>query len=198
MHIIGLTGGIACGKSTVSTHIRSRGVTVIDADAISRSVTEPGRPGVDAVLNVFGEAYVTDGVVDRKKLAATVFADAAQRKKLESALHPIIKAEMDREIEDARASGAKAVVLDIPLLFEAGLDSVADEVWVVTASREEQISRLASRDGLSREEALARITAQMPLAEKAARADVIIENNRSLAQTIARVDELLEGRACVL
>ena len=195
MRVIGLTGGIACGKSTVSGHLRARGVPVVDADAISRMLTAPGGAGVAAVAAAFPDE-VREGVMDRAALARRVFADPSARKALEDVLHPLIVGKMRAQLSCLRARGASVAALDVPLLFEAGLEDMATEVWVVTAGLETQIARLRARDGMTREQALARIAAQMPLALKAARADVVIDNDAAQEDALAAVDAALGGQVC--
>ena len=171
MKVIGLTGGIASGKSTASAYLRSLGAQIVDADAISRASTRKGEAGYAAVVARFGrEILRPDGEIDRRKLGALVFADEGQRRALNALLHPIVIAACAREIERCRAQGLSACVLDVPLLFETGMERMCDVTWLLYVSREEQIRRIAARDGLGAQAAAARIDSQMPLAEKMRRA----------------------------
>lgn len=189
---VGLTGGIACGKSTVSKMFEARGAHIVDADRIAREVVMPGEPALREVADAFGGAVIAaDGTLDRGRLGSIVFGDAAARRKLESILHPRIRAEMARQMEYwAQADPGSLTIVDIPLLFESGLDKLYDfkDIVVVYATRDAQLERLMARDGMSREEAEKRLAAQMPIEEKRALADVVIDNGGSLRDTEAQVD----------
>ncbi len=188
MKAVGLTGGIASGKSFVADILVSCGAVVINADLLAREVVAPGEPAYRAIVEVFGDGVVLpDGSLDRKALGRIVFADAAARKVLEQITHPAIAERAARLIERERQRGTPAVFYEVPLLIEAGLVATVDEVWVVSVSREVQLERLMKRDGISREEALRKIAAQMPLHEKAAYADVIIDNSGLREETAHRV-----------
>jgi len=167
--VIGLTGGVGTGKTTVSRMFRSMGARVIDADRIAHSLLAPGSKVCAQVKKEFG-------TVDRRALGRAVFADARKRKVLESIIHPFI---IRRILEKARAAGGM-VVIDAPLLFETGLAEKVDTVAVVTASRENQLKRLRTKTGLAAKELAARIRCQMPLSQKVRRADFIIDNNGPL------------------
>ena len=144
MKVIGLTGGIASGKSTASAYLRSLGAQIVDADAISRASTRKGEAGYAAVVERFGrEILRPDGEIDRRKLGALVFSDEEQRRALNALLHPIVIAACAREIERCRAQGLSACVLDVPLLFETGMERMCDVTWLLYVSREEQIRRIA-------------------------------------------------------
>lgn len=184
---IGLTGGIASGKSLVARMLRERGVPVIDADAVAREVVEPGRPALEEIAARW-PAVVRDGSLDRKALGAVVFADPAQRRELEQIVHPRIQAEVARRMADAEAKGLPHVVYEAALLLENGLDRGMDATVVVSAPEALQLERLQSRDGLPPEEARARIASQMPLEEKLARATFVIENTGTIEDLRRRVD----------
>jgi dephospho-CoA kinase len=180
---VGLTGGIACGKSTVSAMFRALGAYVIDADALARDALRPGSPGARAVARAFGAEVAPGGVVDRAKLGALVFGHARRRKRLEAIVHPRVFAaerRLAREIA-ARDPGA-VVVFDAALLIESGAFRRMDAVIVVSADQRTQIARLAARDGLSRAEALARIRSQWLLARKRRMADYVIDGRRPRAE----------------
>lgn len=186
---IGLTGGIASGKSTVSRMLRELGAPVIDADAIVHALQEPGGPAYGPIVAAFGPSVVgPDGRLDRRALARQVFADPDCRRRLEAIVHPLVAAEMERELAAYARAGRPAVVLDVPLLFEAGLDRQVDQIWVVYVDPETQVRRLRERDGLTEAEARQRLAAQWPLNEKAARAHVVIDNRGDLAATRAQVE----------
>ncbi|MCI3923954.1 dephospho-CoA kinase [Paenibacillus sp. TRM 82003] len=189
---VGLTGGIACGKSTVSKMFKARGAHIVDADRIARDVVMPGQPALSLVAEAFGDAVIAaDGSLDRSRLGSIVFGDAEARKRLESILHPRIREEMARQMDHwAQEAPETLTIVDIPLLFESGLDKLYDfkDILVVYAPREVQLERLMSRDGLSLEDATKRLAAQMPIEEKRALADVVIDNGGSLQDTEKQVE----------
>ena len=184
MKIIGLTGGIASGKSTACAYLRELGAAVVDADGISRSCTKKGNPGFDAVLSHFGSGILADnGEIDRKVLGAIVFHDEEKLKDLNALLHPIIIQMSKDEIELHRKNGESVCILDVPLLFETGMDVLCDETWLIYVPVEEQVKRLFERDGIGREAALARIASQMPLSEKLKLADKTIDSSGTIEET---------------
>lgn len=190
LRIIGLTGGIASGKSTVSAYLRRLGATVVDADVLAREAVAPGSAGLAAVVREFGEQMLTaDGTLDRRRLGDVVFRDADARARLNAIVHPYVRQRMQEEIAAADAAGLPAIVLDVPLLFEGGLNKMCDEVWVVLADVEQQQARLQARDGFDEAAAAARIAAQWPLSEKAAMATVVIDNRGTIAETEAQVQK---------
>jgi dephospho-CoA kinase len=181
MIIVGLTGGIASGKSSAADFFAELGAYRIDADQLARRAVEPGQPAYDAVVRYFGKQILADdGYLERKKLAAIVFADSAQREMLNTITHPPVRNLLREELSRARDYGAEVALVEVPLLYEAGFDREVDRVVVVSVSPEKQLWRLMQRDKLSREEAEQRIASQMPLAEKEARADFVIDNNGTL------------------
>lgn len=196
--LVGLTGGIGSGKSTVSRMFAALGATVIDADAIVHELQAPGQPLVDEIARVFGRGVVgEDGGLDRAALGDLVFRDESARKRLNEIVHPKVAGEFARRVAAAQAAGASLLILDIPLLFEgrrAGTGASAatpfDTTVLVYASEETRIARQIERDGCTREEALRRIRAQMPLSEKRELADHVIENDGSLEETERQVREL--------
>mgnify|MGYP001286303395 CR=1 FL=1 len=189
MKRIGLTGGIASGKSTVARLLRERGVPVIDADAIAREVVAPGTPGLAAVAARWPQV-VQGGVLDRKALGAIVFASPDERRALEAITHPLIRAEAERRMAAAEAAGAPRVVYEAALLFEKNLDEQMDATILVALPPALQVERLRARDRIGEAEARARLQAQMPLEEKRARATFVIDNSGDLAALERRVDEV--------
>lgn len=189
---IGLTGSIACGKSTVAAFLRSLGHPVVDADAISRALTAPGGRALPAIREAFGNAVFDGDTLNRGALSAVVFADPAQRKRLNDLLHPIILAEI-REQLDGLAGSHPIVFADVPLLYECSMADWFDAVWVASVPRDVQIARILERDGLTRDQAIARIDSQMPLAEKERLADAVIHTDGPLENTQSQVRALLAG-----
>jgi dephospho-CoA kinase len=199
VRVVGLTGGIATGKSTFAALLRARGAPVIDADRLAREAVAPGSPGLAEVVAAFGPGVLgEDGALDRKRMAARVFADPAARGRLEAVVHPRVRAAMQEELARLAAAGAGIAFYDVPLLFEAGREGDVDLTVVVWAPREVQLARLAARDGLSRAEAEARVAAQLPIDEKAARADVVVSNEGPAAELDARAGALLADLAAGL
>lgn len=190
--LIGLTGGIATGKSTVSRYLQERGAWIVDADRIAHEVVEPGEEGLQQVVAHFGSAVLLpDGRLNRQRLGHLVFSDAVKRKALEQILHPLIRARMWAEVERARTANSPWIVLDVPLLIENGLYQEVDAVILVVVSQETQLARLMERDHVSEEEAKRRIAAQMPLDEKRHYAHFIIDNDGTIEATYKQIDEIL-------
>ena len=187
---IGLTGSIACGKSTVASMLREAGCPVVDADAVSRALTAPGGEALPALREAFGDAVFDGERLNRRALGELVFADAAQRERLNRLLHPLIIARVFDELS-ALSDAHSPVFADVPLLYECGMERGFDRVWVVAAPRAVALSRLTARDGLSEAEAARRIDAQMPLGEKLRRADAVIRTDRPLPAVRAQVLRLL-------
>jgi dephospho-CoA kinase len=188
---IGLTGGIASGKSTVSAMLVRRGAILVDADRIAREVVAPGSPTLAKVAEQFGQAVLlSDGSLNRKALGEIVFADTEARKQLEAVLHPSIRALMWERMEvSEKQHPDKLVVADVPLLYESGLEAMFKEVMLVYVPRELQLIRLVSRDGLTPEQAEQRLAAQMSIEVKKERADIVIDNRGTLEETEHLVSE---------
>jgi len=184
MILVGLTGGIATGKTTVANLFKRCGAVVIDADELARQVVMPGRPAWRQIVQTFGKGVLNpDRTLNRHALGAIVFRNRTKLKQLERIIHPRVAAEQKRLTKQAAKKGPRAVVIyDVPLLFEAGIDKRVDKTVVVTADQATQIARLKRRNGLSRAEALRRITSQMPLRKKIRLADMILDGTKSLAR----------------
>lgn len=194
MITIGLTGGIASGKSTVSRRLRQLGLPVFDADARSRAAVCKGSQGLALVIALFGEAYLTaSGDLDRAKVAELVFHDRKALAKLEGVIHKVVLQEAGDFISAAKAGGAPLAVLDVPLLIECGWQKYVDQVWLVALSPEKQIERAMARSGMTEAEVKARIEAQMPLEEKKKYAQFVIDNNGPLEAALAQVDRQVEA-----
>lgn len=186
--IIGLTGGIATGKSTAADYLEKKGAKIIDADQISHKITQKREKGWQLIVDQFGKDILKEnGEIDREKLGEMIFSDSIKRKKLESLLHPLIIYEMKEEAHQFLEND-KIVVFMAPLLYEVGLERFCDQVWVISSSQSDQIKRLQKRNGLKREEALNRIESQMSIEEKKARADVVIENNSTIEELKKNLD----------
>lgn len=192
VRIWGLTGNIGSGKSTVGRMLAARGIPVVDADQVAREVVEPGRPALRDIALRFPDAVRPDGSLDRKALAARVFADPQERQALNAIVHPRIAEEVATRMAELAASGEKVAVYEAALIVENGLHRNLDGLIVVTAPAEAQIDRLRQRDGMTEEEARARIAAQLPAAEKARQATVVLENAGSEAELAAMVDGLVD------
>ncbi len=187
---IGLTGGIATGKSTVSQMLERRGAALVDADRIAREVVEPGQAPLRQIAERFGQAVLNeDGTLNRRKLGQIVFSDEAERKALEAITHPAIRALMRERMERLEAERPdRLVVVDVPLLFESKLQSLFEQVLVVYVPRSVQLTRLMGRDGLAEEEARKRLDAQMDIEDKKRLADYVIDNSSGLAETEEQID----------
>ncbi|SHG82707.1 dephospho-CoA kinase [Thermosyntropha lipolytica DSM 11003] len=188
MKIIGLTGGIASGKSTVAKKLAQLGAYVIDADKVAHMIIEPYKPAWYDIVEEFGEEVLNaDKTVNRERLGKIVFNNPDLLQKLNNITHPRIMEFFKEEIQRLKAEKSDSViVLEVPLLYETHMDRICDEVWVVWVDYETQIERLCRRDKISVEDAVKRISAQMPLDEKARRAKVVIDNRHSLEETMAK------------
>ncbi|MFZ0131475.1 MAG: dephospho-CoA kinase [Desulfobacterales bacterium] len=189
MIVAGLTGGIATGKSTVAAVFAAAGAVVIDADRIAHEAIAPGRTARDRIVARFGrDVLLPDGTIDRRKLGRIIFNDPQQKAQLEAIVHPEVKAETGRRLAEIERLESRAVViLDVPLLIEAGMDRDLAELIVVYVPEELQLERLMRRDRLTPAEALARIRSQMPIEEKKRRATAVIDNSASPGRTRAQV-----------
>jgi len=192
-YVLGLTGGIASGKSTVSNYLYEQGAVVIDADIVSRQVVRPAAKGLLALVSEFGKQIQNeDGTLNRAALGEIIFNDQKKRDVVNGLLHPLIKEEMLNQVKIAEEKAVDLVVLDIPLLFESKCEQYCDAVLVVDVSPETQKGRLMRRDDFTQKEAQARIDSQMDPAERKKRADFVVDNDASEEKTYQQVDILLE------
>ncbi|GAB4123999.1 MAG: dephospho-CoA kinase [Roseiflexaceae bacterium] len=189
MYLIGLTGNIACGKSTVVAQLRELGAHVVDADAITHQLQQPGQAVYQAIIAAFGPTILSEagGPINRRALAAIVFSDPAELKRLEQIVHPAVHDAIESWLEQARTAGARVAVIDAIKLIEAGWPESCDAIWVVACQPAQQLERLMRTRGMSEAEAQRRIEAQPPQADKIAHADVVIDNSGTLAATHAQV-----------
>ena len=194
MKIIGLTGGIGSGKSTASSYLAQKGCVIIDADKISRKLTEKGSPYLKILKATFGEDFFSyDGELDRKKLGRYIFAQPGEKAKLEKIVtSAVIKITLDRVKELKEDNFKGIVILDAPLLFECDMQKYTDESWLVAAEPEAVMERVKARDGLKEADIKSRIANQMPIGEKKALADRIIDNSADLAHLYRQLDEELK------
>jgi dephospho-CoA kinase len=194
--IAGLTGGIASGKSTLSRFLSEAGARIIDADKIARAVVEPGSPAYHEILSFFGDAVLLpNGKIDRKRLGDIIFNDPDKKARLDAIVHPRVFDRTTQIITDIASRSPDAVVImDIPLLFETGMEKGLAEVIVVYAPKGIQLQRLMKRDGIDEQAAMARIQSQMPIEEKCKRATIVIDNSSTLSasrrQALAIVNQL--------
>jgi dephospho-CoA kinase len=191
--LVGLTGGIASGKSTVAEILKRQGAAIINADVLAREVVEPGHQAWAEIVNTFGIAVLQpDRTLDRQKLRAIIFDDAAARKKIESIIHPQVRALAEQRIREHAAAGYAVIVYEVPLLFEGNLQEWLRPVILVACDVDTQRNRLQSRDNLSAAQAQKHIDAQMSLEAKRRLADYVIENNGSLEDLERQVQAVLE------
>lgn len=189
MIVVGLTGGIASGKSTVAKMLLEKGAAVIDADQLAREVVMPGKPAWREIKEwLGGDILLEDGNINRKKVAQIVFKDDRARRKLNSIIHPRIAAEFSRKMEELKEKSTDVLIYDIPLLIEGGMQRKVDVVLLVSVPRQVQEQRLRERDRLTNEEVLARLSSQMPLRDKEKYADFIIDNSGTLEETARQAD----------
>lgn len=191
MLVVGLTGGMASGKSVASKILKELGVPIIDADLIAREMVRPNEAGYREIVDHFGKGILNpDQTINRRRLAKIIFSDSGERERLNSILHPRIVEEIKKRIEDFKERGERMVIVDAALLIEAGQLSLVDKLIVVTVSPKIQIKRLAQREHLTEREAKERIATQMPLSEKVKLADYVIDNSGTVKKTIKRTKEV--------
>lgn len=194
MIVIGLTGGIGTGKSTVSDYLRKKGCIILDADEISRKMTEAGMPALLIIQNVFGDEVInTDGSLNRHKLGDIVFNDKDKLQKLQQIITTEVVDNINRKLSQLQSENCdNIVVIDAPLLFECGMENIADENWLVITDMSIRIKRVKERDNLSEEQIIARINNQMSQEDKEKISDYILDNSGSLQQLYEQIDEKLE------
>lgn len=195
MKLIGLTGGVGSGKSTVAAILRELGAVVVDADEASHAVYEPGAPGFDAVVREFGDKYVRDGRIDRKALGELVFQDPDALRRLNAIVHPLVREWMAQRTAEEVDRGAEVVVQDVPLLFENGLEALFPTTILVWVPPEVQVARLVEGRGFTADRARKVIAAQMPIDAKRSRATHVIDNSGGREATHAQVERLWEALA---
>ena len=192
MKIVGLTGGISSGKSTVSSYFRQLKIPVIDADEVARKVVKPNSQGAIEIRKAFGsDVFEEDGSLNRQKLGALIFSNAENRQKLDELLQPLIKIMILDEIEEYRQKGETMIVLDLPLLFEKHYEKLCEEIIVVYVPRELQLERLMRRNQYTKQEALSRIDSQLSIEEKRKRATVLLDNQGTIQQLYQQVEQWL-------
>ncbi len=190
-YIVGLTGGIASGKTTATDYLQTLGACVVDADVESRALTAPGGDALPAIREMFGdEVFHEDGTLDRRALGKLVFDDVGSRRALEGIMHPMVQRHMLEKVNAAARAGEKIVFLSVPLLYETGMDALCDETWVLTLDHDVQVCRLMARNNLDREAAEKRIASQMSSEDRVARGDEIIRTGRQIAQTQQELSSL--------
>ena len=194
MFKLGLTGGIATGKTTISNYLKTKRIPVLDADEYARKVVEPGTPGLTDIVNTFGKQVLqSDGSLNRKLLGQIIFNDMTARQKLNDITHPRIQQMMTDELQKLAKGKTPLVILDIPLLLENHNIAGADAIMVVTVPESIQLNRLMQRNNLTKEESQRRIDAQMPLSEKEKLADFIVDNSGTIANTLTQVDKVIQN-----
>lgn len=192
MMIIGLTGSIASGKSTISAMLKEKGYPIIDADLVARLVVEPGTSNLLEIKRQFGASVINeDGTLNREALGKLIFNDPSKRKQLNDLMHPAIRSEMLRQRDELFKSGHKTLIMDIPLLFESRLQHFVNKILVVSVTEEMQLERLMNRNSLSKEEATSRIHSQLPVSEKEKGADAVIYNNGTIAQSQQQLERII-------
>lgn len=191
--IIGLTGSIGTGKSTIANRFKELDIPVVDADLIARQVVEPGETAYEQIVETFGEQILQlDKTIDRKALGAVVFQDDTKREQLNAIVHPAIRKEIIYQRDAFVDQGVKCVVVDIPLLYESNLIDYVDKVLVVYVDEVVQLRRVVSRDNSTDKEAQQRIASQIPVAEKAEKADEVIDNNQTVEESFQQLDDILK------
>ena len=192
MKIVGLTGGISSGKSTVSSYLKQLKIPVIDADEVARKVVEPNSQGAREIRKTFGsDVFEEDGSLNRQKLGSLIFSNAENRQKLDELLQPLIKIMILDEIEEYRQKGENMIILDLPLLFEKQYEELCEEIIVVYIPRELQLERLMRRNQYTKQEALSRIDSQLSIEEKRKRATVLLDNQGTIQQLYHQVEQWL-------
>ena len=192
--IIGLTGGIASGKSTIASFFKDEGIPVIETDQIAKTILQPGSDAFNEVVKHFGEEILlSEGIINRKALGERIFKDDHERDILNQIVHPEVRIITQSKADVLKKEGHAIIVIDVPLLFEAGFDQDVDQTLVVSVPKDIQIERLMARDGIEKAYALKKTNAQMPLKEKRKRADFVIDNRGSILDTKNQFNEVLKA-----
>lgn len=190
-YVVGLTGGMGCGKSEAARYLAGLGARHVDADGISRELTAMGGEALGEIREAFGgDVFQQDGSLNRRALAARIFENPVEKRMLEGILHPKVQRRILEAIDEASARGVAVTVLDVPLLFESGMDALCDEIWVMRVDARTQLARICARDGLSEAQVRARIQCQMSMEERCRRADRVIESGRPVEKTRAELEQL--------
>lgn len=190
-YVIGLTGGTGAGKTEAAKYLESLGAARFDADAASKAVTAPGGPALPAIRAQFGDGvFYPDGTLNRRALGEIVFASTPHRRALEGIIHPLVQRSLLEQMDEAAERGEQIIILDVPLLFETGMDALCDETWCLYTDREIQISRIVARDGITREQAEARIDSMMPPGDRTARATHAINTDQPMEKTRQALSQL--------
>ena len=190
--VLGLTGGIATGKSTADHFFKQKGIPIIDADQITHDLYQVGKSAWKKIKDQFGREYLnSDQTINRKKLGQLDFNDQNELELLNKITHPLVHEEIDRQIKQEISKKSRLVILDIPLLFESHAEKMCDQVLVITLPEDMQITRLMERNNLTKEQAIARIHSQMPLSEKEAKATYVISNSGTVNDLYEKLDNLL-------
>lgn len=193
VYVVGITGGIGCGKTLAAEYLAELGAVHIDADALSRSLTAQGGAALEPIRRTFGDnVFYDDGTLNRRAMGDLVFSDPAARRALEGIIHPLVQRAMMDQIEAAGKDGVRVAVINVPLLFETGMDALCDETWTLTVPADVQIERVRERDGLTEEQAKLRVGSQMAMDERNARATRVIDSNRPIEKTRAELYQLYQ------
>ena len=193
VYVVGITGGIGCGKSMAAAYLAELGAIHIDADGISRALTARDGAALEQIRRIFGDSvFSEDGSLNRRALGDLVFSDPAAKRALEGVIHPLVQRIAMDKIEESGKNGARVAVLNVPLLFETGMDVLCDETWTLTAPEDVQLARVMERDGLTREQAISRIESQMAMEDRNARATRVINSDRPIEKTRLELNQLYQ------
>ena len=193
VYVVGITGGIGCGKSMAAAYLAELGAIHIDADGISRALTARDGAALEQIRRIFGDSvFSEDGSLNRRALGDLVFSDPAAKRALEGVIHPLVQRIAMDQIEESGKNGARVAVLNVPLLFETGMDVLCDETWTLTAPADVQLARVMERDGLTREQAISRIESQMAMEDRNARATRVINSDRPIEKTRSELNQLYQ------
>ena len=193
VYVVGITGGIGCGKSMAAAYLAELGAIHIDADGISRALTARDGAALEQIRRIFGDSvFSEDGSLNRRALGDLIFSDPAAKRALEGVIHPLVQRIAMDKIEESGKNGARVAVLNVPLLFETGMDVLCDETWTLTAPADVQLARVMERDGLTREQAISRIESQMAMEDRNARATRVINSDRPIEKTQSELNQLYQ------